>query len=295
MGRRLNIRKSFAAPVALGLALGGFALHPAHAQVPRPDRLPPAIRPAEVIGPGEQCRAAIRMAERTAAIPDQLLAAIGRVESGRKDPRTGDVSPWPWTVNAEGQGYIYETKAQAVAAVRAFQSQGIRSIDVGCLQVNLMHHPDAFASLDIAFDPAANAAYAARFLTQLRAQTGDWTRAAAAYHSQTPEIGADYQRKVLAIWPDEKRIEAAGGHATLPDPGAPSPLAAAWAATLQPGTTVLPNGPLPGGRVAVVLPTNRSEGPHIVPLAATAPPGRSLDSYRNTPIAVAARPGRIGG
>ena len=43
----------------------------------------------------------------------------------------------------------------------------MRSIDIGCAQVNLMHHPDAFASLEQAFDPMANADYAARFLKQL--------------------------------------------------------------------------------------------------------------------------------
>ena len=86
------------------------------------------------------------------------------------------------------------------------QARGIQSIDVGCMQVNLMHHPDAFPSLDMAFDPQANAAYAARFLKELYAQTGDWTKATALYHSATPELGAEYQRKVLAVWPEESRL-----------------------------------------------------------------------------------------
>ena len=46
-----------------------------------------------------------------------------------------------------------QTRQQAVAAVQALQARGVRSIDVGCLQVNLMYHPIAFASLDDAFDP----------------------------------------------------------------------------------------------------------------------------------------------
>ena len=125
-------------------------------------------------------------------------------------------------MNAEGQGFFYDTKAEAVAAVRGMQARGVRSIDVGCMQVNLMHHPDAFASLDVAFDPQANAAYAARFLKELYAQTGDWTKAAALYHSATPDLGADYQRKVLAVWPEE---HAAGRpcplHHRWPRPGAP--------------------------------------------------------------------------
>ena len=39
------------------------------------------------------------------------------------------------------------------------------------MQVNLMHHPNAFADLDEAFDPAANARYAVTFLSALYQQT----------------------------------------------------------------------------------------------------------------------------
>ena len=103
--------------------------------------------------PGAQCRAAIAQAERAGGIPPQLLAAIGRVESGRRDPTSGSFAPWPWTVNAEGQGYFFDSKAEAITAVRKMRADGMRSIDVGCLQVNLMYHPKAFASLEDAFDP----------------------------------------------------------------------------------------------------------------------------------------------
>ena len=76
------------------------------------------------------------------AVPPQLLAAIGRVESGRRDPVTGVWGAWPWTINAEGSGSYFDTKAEAIQAVQALQARGVRSIDVGCMQVNLMHHPD---------------------------------------------------------------------------------------------------------------------------------------------------------
>ncbi len=84
--------------------------------------------------------------------------------------------PWPWTIDADGVGQFFATKAQAVAAVAALQAQGVRSIDVGCMQVNLMHHPDAFASLDQAFDPAANSAFAVRFLNALYRRTESWPK-----------------------------------------------------------------------------------------------------------------------
>ena len=87
-----------------------------------------------------------------------------------------------------------------MAAVQELQASGIRSIDVGCLQVNLMHHPAAFISLEQAFDPGANARYAARFLDALHDRSQDSTQAIGDYHSQTPTLGAAYRNRVLARW-----------------------------------------------------------------------------------------------
>ena len=155
------------------------------------------ISPAD---PAVLCQAATAAAELSTGVPNQLLGAISRVETGRFDPNAGGVRAWPWTINAQGQGHYYESKADAVAAARAFQAAGIQSIDVGCMQINLMYHPGGFSSLEEAFDPHANAAYSARFLTDLFHQTGSWPHAAAAYHSQTPNLGVDYQNKVLEAW-----------------------------------------------------------------------------------------------
>ena len=146
------------------------------------------------------CDSAITTAEDSLRLPPRLLEAIAEVESGRPDPSTGKLQPWPWTINADGVGAFFASKAQAIATVRTLQAQGVRSIDVGCMQVNLMFHPTAFASLDAAFDPRANALYAAHFLNALHGGSRDWSGAIAAYHSQTQAIGADYRRRVLALW-----------------------------------------------------------------------------------------------
>jgi len=256
-----------------------------------------------VAEPGSLCRAAIEAAERANAIPSRLMAAIGRVESGRRDPSTGVWHPWPWTVNAEGDGFVYETKAQALAAVRAMQARGVRSIDVGCMQVNLMHHPDAFASLEDAFDPVRNAAYAARFLTQLHTQTGSWPKAIGMYHSATPDIGADYQRRVMAVWPEEEQLAA---HS------AGTPLTAAWAATLGDGAgggiRFAPRPPLGAPPMGAIQTARTAFGgwgtgaigtvrnAAIMPGTGGQPaPGRSLDSYRAAPVTLAFRPFRRSG
>lgn len=171
---------------------------------------------SRVPSPGERCLSAIQLAERQTRIPPQLLRSIALVESGRPDPVTGRVLPWPWTINVSGTGYFFNSSEEAVAAVRNFQARGIKSIDVGCAQVNLLHHPGAFSTLESAFDPQANADYAARFLKSLYGSTGTWPLAAAAYHSRVAERGNDYARKVLALWP------LAGRYGPLPSSAAPA-------------------------------------------------------------------------
>ncbi len=146
------------------------------------------------------CEPAIAAAENAGNLPPRLLNAIALVESGRYDETTKTVHPWPWTINAEGEGHYYASKADAIGAVRALRMRGVRSIDVGCLQVNLMHHPDAFGSLDEAFEPSMNAAYAAQFLNRLHAPGDDWAKAIGDYHSATPAFGDPYRAMVILRW-----------------------------------------------------------------------------------------------
>ncbi len=160
-------------------------------------------QPAAALGLQESaslCEAAMDATKAKTSLPAHLLMAIAMVESGRPRPGSG-ASPWPWTINVAGAGHFYETKSEAIAAVRAAQATGIQSIDVGCMQINLPSHPQAFASLDDAFDPAMNVQYGASFLQRLHVITGDWPAAVAAYHSFTPDRGAEYARRVAVIWP----------------------------------------------------------------------------------------------
>jgi len=220
---------------------------------------------AQGADPTLQCRAAIARAELDAQIPAGLLQAIGRVESGRRNPETGTAGPWPWTINAEGRGHFFPDKAAAIAAVRELQGRGVRVIDVGCMQVNLHHHPRAFASLDEAFDPVSNARYAAQFLTQLHAARNDWMTAAGHYHSHTPELAQAYRARVQAAWP------AAQARNTEDRALA--------------GTNFTPTRPLaPPSSLSL---SNREERAQILPSAGGA--GRGLDAYRANPIPVTGR------
>ena len=168
-----------------------------------------AASPAGAAGDGQKaqiptiaddqvCLQKIRSEERAHRIPSGLLAAIGFTESGRTV--TGKRSVWPWTVNSEGEGHFFDSKADAVKFVTDKLADGVESIDVGCMQINLKHHPEAFASLDDAFDPATNVGYGADFLKSLHDQTNGWLAAARRYHSATPEKGEPYGELVLANW-----------------------------------------------------------------------------------------------
>ncbi len=244
---------------------------------------PPPPVPASIPAASALCRTAILQAERMGNVPERLMDAIAMVESGRRDPVSGAVYPWPWTINAEGIGHWFESKAEAIDAVKALQAKGIASIDVGCMQVNLMHHPEAFPNLDAAFDPLANATYAAHFLRVLYNETYAWPLAAAAYHSFTPDIGADYARKVIAAWGIP---QAPSGAAMISYPATNSAPAS-------------PN-PMPTGRVAVMLPTGNEAirvmnlPPHAVMATSGAAAGRGLDAYRAMPITPSQRMPRPG-
>ncbi len=242
------------------------------------------------IAPSALCRAAIASAERAYGVPDRLMQAIGVVESGRADER-GGVTAWPWTINVEGTGYVFETKQAAIDAVNAHKARGARSIDVGCMQVNLLHHGSAFGSLEQAFDPGANARYAATFLQKLLGQTGSWPRAAAGYHSLTPDIGADYGRKVLSVWARPGLGEpvpyiAVGRGSAMANLVPPS-----TAFTSQPAAT-RPIAPSPGGLGLGGSMTARVIGSGVNGSVASngssgGSTGRGLDAYRSMPTRLA--------
>jgi hypothetical protein len=145
------------------------------------------------------CETAGHDAEQAHGLPADLLVAIGRIESGRRGT-DGRVAPWPWSVNAAGQGYYLNSAGEAISLVRSLQARGVRSIDVGCFQVNIMYHPGAFASLEEAFDPGINARAAGAFLRDLRGIAAGWEDAVGRYHSADPSLGIPYMRQVVASW-----------------------------------------------------------------------------------------------
>lgn len=178
-------------------AIFAVACPPAGARDAEPDS--PTSQDWEV-AQANLCEAAIREAEQRHHLPTGLLASIARVESGRPVGATRDLRPWPWVINADGQGLFLDSKAAAVVWVTQ-QALRHKYIDIGCLQIDLKFHPDAFISTEQAFDPPANADFAARYLLGLYEGEAkrDWNVAVGLYHSHTALRAADYRDRVSEI------------------------------------------------------------------------------------------------
>ena len=149
-------------------------------------------------GAASPCEQAALVAEKTFDLPAGLLSAIGRVESGRYDAELGRVVAWPWTIDVAGDGRQFDTAMEVVRTTQWLRDNGARNIDVGCFQVSLLYHPDAFETLEQAFDPPTNGHYAGQLLASLKTRLGNWPDAVAAYHSADPARGIPYRDKVYA-------------------------------------------------------------------------------------------------
>jgi hypothetical protein len=165
-----------------------------------------AFDPTQAIDSGaKSCAGPIAAAEKLSHMPDQLLTSVALAESGRWDAAHKAKVAWPWTVTSGSDGRYFATKAEAIAWVKTLRAKGVTNIDVGCMQINLHHHADAFVSLEEAFDPVTNVAYATAFLMDLFQQKRSWPVAVGLYHSATPALHFAYRQKVETIWNDERR------------------------------------------------------------------------------------------
>jgi hypothetical protein len=143
------------------------------------------------------CDAAAATAATETGVPLAILRALSRTETGRT--QDGVFAPWPWTVNNAGDGRWFDDLQSALAHAERRRAQGASNLDIGCFQINLRWHGHAFASLREMFDPLQNARYAARFLTGLHQEFGNWDDAVAAFHSRTPHFAARYMERYNRI------------------------------------------------------------------------------------------------
>lgn len=147
------------------------------------------------------CAAAISQSEQNYHIKPGLLQTIASVESGKWSKTRQQRVAWPWTVQHNGHGRFYHSKEEAVNAVKSLQAQGITNIDVGCMQINLKYHGDAFNSIEDAMEPKHNVDYAAGYLKSLHEKNGEnWQKTAMQYHSKNHSQGLIYKKRLERIF-----------------------------------------------------------------------------------------------
>ena len=142
------------------------------------------------------CIIAAKKYEEIYDIPKNLLLSVSLTESGRKI-KNGEFISWPWTINRKGKGKFFDNKVTAINYVEKYTKKGKKNIDLGCMQVNFMYHPNAFKNFSEAFDPDKNVEWAAAMLKSLYAKFGTWEAAVGYYHSYRRSKRKKYSQKVF--------------------------------------------------------------------------------------------------
>jgi len=135
-----------------------------------------SLVPAKSVEPN-LCEREMAAAASKYQIPLGVLYAVGLTETGIN----GNLRAF--SLNLEGKAIYSLDKAQAIERFHAARREGLKLIDVGCMQLNYYFHGEHFASVDEMLDPHKNVDYAARFLKALKQQENTWTVAVARYNA----------------------------------------------------------------------------------------------------------------
>lgn len=162
--------------------------------------------------PHYYCQKYIEEAARKTGVLPEILWAVAKTESnfGGK--------PWPWTVNVKGKGYYFSDKLSAKKFLKSLPEKIQYRVDVGCMQINWGYHGKAFSHLTKMINPRINVIYAAYFLRELYAETGEWSKAVASYHSRKWHRGGKYANKVALLVKDYKEKTSSKTPASIPFP-----------------------------------------------------------------------------
>ncbi|WP_404357156.1 transglycosylase SLT domain-containing protein [Methylotuvimicrobium sp. KM1] len=136
-------------------------------------------------------------------IPPRVLYSVALQES-RMRLRSRQTRPWPWTLNVAGVPRRYPTRIAAYIGLTQYLKQGIRSIDVGLMQVNWRYHQDKLGNPWQALDPYHNVRTGAKILASEYRESQDWFEAIGRYHSpgtnlQQKRRANNYARSVVGI------------------------------------------------------------------------------------------------
>ena len=134
-------------------------------------------------------------------LPPEVLYAVALTESARQVDSTGNVRPWPWTLNVQGQGHFFASRKEAEFALQQHFDQGRTSIDIGLMQVNWRYHRQRLGSPQLALDPYHNLRVAAEILRDCHQSRQVWWAAVGCYHApNSPQRADRYRARVRAHW-----------------------------------------------------------------------------------------------
>lgn len=135
-------------------------------------------------------------------VPADILYAVALAESGRS--YNGQLLPWPWTLNIEGQSFYCETQREAVVIASEAISRK-QLVDLGVTQVNWYWHQQRFNRVDDALVPMLNLKAGAAILREQFEVSGDWWTAVGRYHDpgqddESLASAEQYRQRVQRLW-----------------------------------------------------------------------------------------------
>lgn len=118
-------------------------------------------------------------------VPIDVLYAVALTESGLY--KEGRVSPWPWTLNIEGEAKRYDNREAMFDGLMGALKAGRSSVDIGIMQVNWYWQYEKLSSPWTITDPTDNLKTGAAILKAHYDETGDWWEAVGRYHRPSQE------------------------------------------------------------------------------------------------------------
>ena len=136
-----------------------------------------------------------------------ILYAVALVESAKVSRRVA--KPWPWALNRQGRAFIPSSLTEAKDILGGSLAKGVRSIDVGLMQVNVRWQGHRVGKPEELLDPATNLRVGADILAEsIGSAPGNLVLGIGRYHAgfQDEARAYRYGRRVLAVARQIRRL-----------------------------------------------------------------------------------------
>lgn len=124
---------------------------------------------------GPQIADMVKQASVKHNVPEELLLAIVRIESGGN----------AYAVYGGKSSHQCRTKDEAITRINDLHNRNIRNVNIGAMQINLKYH--SHQGVDSLLDPKHNIDYGARYLKKLYARFRSWEKAVGYFHAGEKE------------------------------------------------------------------------------------------------------------